>query len=226
MHQVLVVEDDEDVASPLARAIEAEGYDAVVVSHGRQALDHVGRRGTDLVILDLGLPDMDGLDVATEMRRSGFGGGLIMLTVRVSELDIVTGLDAGADDYMTKPVSVAELQSRIRSVLRRSHRAYGSTVPATAGSLRIEPAERRVTYDGQTVVSSGREYDVLAHLMANHGRVLTHDELTSGVWGAAWSGSPKVLHSAVARVRDRLAAVGAPERIESVRSVGFRLTST
>ena len=154
MAHVLVVEDDEDVAVPLAHLVAAGGYDAALVSRGDDALAHVGGHDTDVVILDGVLPDMDGLEVCSALREIGFEGGLIMVTGRGGELDVVAGLDAGADDYLTKPCSVAELMSRVRSVHRRVHRTYGPpTAIRTPNGLHV--GEHVVTFDGAEIVSRG-----------------------------------------------------------------------
>ncbi|WP_210649870.1 response regulator transcription factor [Nocardioides sp. SYSU D00065] len=225
MQHVLVVEDDEDLAVPLAHLFEAAGFEASVVARGEDAITHVGDVDTDMVILDLVLPDMDGVEVCGTLRESGFSGGLIMVTARGDELDVVAGLDAGADDYLAKPVSVAELQSRVRSVLRRIHRSYDRPPGSTPGTPSLEITEHQITYGGREVVTSGREYDVLALLVAHRGQVVTRERFMDEVWGSDWSGSPMVLPSAIARIRERLATAGAPERIENVRGIGFRLAS-
>ena len=223
MAHVLVVEDDEDVAVPLTHLFAAGGYDAALVSRGDDALAHVGGHDTDVVILDGVLPDMDGLEVCSALREIGFEGGLIMVTGRGGELDVVAGLDAGADDYLTKPCSVAELMSRVRSVHRRVHRTYGPPPDRTPSGLHV--GEHVVTFDGAEIVSRGREYDVLALLVANRGRVVRRETLMERVWGSDWNGSEMVLPSAIGRIRDRLASVGAPDQVENVRGIGFRLSA-
>ena len=222
MAHVLVVEDDEDVAVPLTHLFAAGGYDAALVSRGDDALAHVGGHDTDVVILDGALPDMDGLEVCSALREIGFEGGLIMVTGRGGELDVVAGLDAGADDYLTKPCSVAELMSRVRSVLRRVHGTYAPLTDRV--SLGLYFGEHVVTFDGAEIVSRGREYDVLALLVANRGRVVRRELLMERVWGSDWTGSEMVLPSAIGRIRDRLASVGAPDRVDNVRGIGFRLS--
>ena len=225
VQHVLVVEDDDDVAMPLASFFVARGFDAAVSARGHEALEHVAATPTDLVVLDLILPDLDGIDVCSSLRDHGFGGGIIMLSARDQEVDVVTGLDAGADDYLAKPCSVAELEARVSSVLRRITGDYlvpAAGVPGPQSALVVR--DHQITYDGAEVVSSGREYDVLTLLIAHRGRVVPTGDLMDRVWGSDWSGSPVVLSSAVGRIRKRLAAVGATERVEVVRGVGFRLT--
>ena len=224
MQHVLVVEDDNDVAMPLGGFFDARGFDAAIAGTGREALDHVAATPTDLVLLDLILPDLDGLEVCTSLRERGFAGGIIMLSARDQEMDVVTGLDAGADDYLAKPCSVAELEARVSSVLRRISRAYVVSAGLPDGHAGLEVRDHRITCGGVEVVTRGREYDVLALLISQRGRVVRSDELMDRVWGPDWSGTPVVLSSAVGRVRKRLAAAGARERVEAVRGVGFRLT--
>ncbi len=230
MRHVLVVEDDSDVAVPLASFFHARGFDAAIAATGQEALDHVASIRTDLVLLDLILPDLDGMEVCGGLRNSGFTGGIIMLSGRDQEMNVVTGLDAGADDYLAKPCSVAELEARVGSVLRRISRAYAvpagglldvGTADVHAG---LEVRDHRITCGGVEVVSGGREYDVLAQLIAHRGRTVATGDLMDRVWEPDWTGSPVVLSSAVGRIRKRLAAAGARERVEAVRGVGFRLT--
>ena len=146
-HHVLVVEDEADIAFPLVRTLEREGYTVTWVERGQAALDHLVETETSLMILDLGLPDMDGLDVCRAARTAGFGGGIMIVTARGDELDRVVGLDYGADDYLAKPFGLAELQARVRALLRRSAPARaedGGT--AQPGGLRIDGGARRVPF--------------------------------------------------------------------------------
>jgi len=220
-----VVEDDCDVAVPLASFFLARGFDATIAASGREALDHVASTHTDLVVLDLVLPDLDGLEVCGSLRDSGFTGGIIMLSARDREMNVVTGLDAGADDYLGKPCSVAELEARVSSVLRRISRAYVvSAGGQPVGHAGLEVRDHRIACGGVEVVSGGREYDLLALLIAHRGRVMSTGDLMDRVWGPDWTGSPVVLSSAVGRIRKRLEAAGARERVDAVRGVGFRLS--
>lgn len=221
---VLVVEDDDDYASALARLFAAGGFDTAFVPDGEAALAHVAEVDTDLVILDLVLPGIDGLEVCAQLREDGFTGGIVMMSGRGDELDVVAGLDAGADDYLVKPCAIAELQSRVRSVLRRIHRTY---VPITDGPLRgarLQVVDHHITFDGVEITTRGREFDVLALLIEARGRVVLRETLMDAVWGPDWQGSPMVLASAVGRIRSRLEAAGAAETVENVRGVGFRLS--
>lgn len=150
MARVLVVEDEEDIAFPLVRTLEREGYDVTWLDSGRGALEHLRLESPDILILDLGLPDMDGLDVCRAARTAGFEGGIMIVTARGGELDRVVGLDFGADDYLVKPFGLAELQARVRALLRRSQSGRGDnrvTTTETASGLRVDVDARRVTIE-------------------------------------------------------------------------------
>ncbi len=230
MQHVLVVEDDSDVAVPLASFFLSRGFDASVVGSGQGALAHVADVPTDLLVLDLVLPDLDGVDVCGILRDRGFDGGIIILSARSQEVDVVTGLDAGADDYLAKPCSVAELEARVHSVLRRVAPTYVVAADdwpghqASRSGHGLEVHDHCITHDGVEVVTSGREHDVLALLVARRGQVVTIEDLMDRVWGPDWSGSPLVLSSTVGRIRKRMASVGVSDRVEAVHGVGFRLT--
>lgn len=221
-----MVEDDEDFASSLSHLFRAGGFEATVVTTGRDAIAHVEMAPPDLLILDLVLPDMDGVEVCRSLRTLGFNGGIVIVSGRDDELDVVAGLDAGADDYLVKPCSIAELQSRVRSVLRRIHRHYDATAQGLADHPQLEIVDHHIVFDGHEIATHGREFDVLALLIAQRGRVVLRETLMDKVWGADWEGSPMVLSAAVGRIRNRLEAVGASEQVENVRGVGFRLSPT
>ncbi|NYE36742.1 DNA-binding response OmpR family regulator [Nocardioides cavernae] len=223
MH-VLVVEDDGDYATALAQLFSAAGFETESVADGASALTHVDRVETHLVILDLILPDQDGLDVCSALRSRGFEGGIVIMSGRGEELDLVSGLDAGADDYLVKPCSIAELQSRVRSVLRRIHRTYVPTAEGPLRGSRLEVVDHHIAFGGTEIATRGREFDVLALLIEARGRVVLRETLMDEVWGPDWNGSQMVLPSAVGRIRSRLEAAGATEQVENVRGVGFRLS--
>jgi DNA-binding response OmpR family regulator len=226
-HQVLVVEDEEDIAFPLVRTLEREGYAVTWVDSGRAAIDHLADGTADVVILDLGLPDMDGLDVCRTIREAGFDGGIMIVTARAGELDRVVGLDYGADDYLAKPFGLAELQARVRALLRRSAPRTGPTTPDTASatSLRIDTAARRVLLGEQEVALTAKEFDVLALLSTHHDKVVPREQLMSEVWDENWFGSTKTLDVTIGRLRTKLEEAGADDRVVAVRGVGFRLES-
>jgi DNA-binding response OmpR family regulator len=223
-HHVLVVEDDDRIAAPLIRTLEREGYTAERLGKGLPAVDRMRTGDVDLLLLDLGLPDVDGLEVCRRVRTEGYEGGIIILTARDGELDRVVGLDIGADDYLAKPFALAELLARARALLRRStaHSTRAADASPTP-SLRVDSQARRVWVgDGELAVTS-KEFDVLALLDDDRGSVVTRDRLIVEVWDENWYGSTKMLDSAVGRLRQKLEESQAPVRIVTVRGVGFRL---
>ena len=223
--RVLVVEDEEDIAFPLVRTLEREGYDVAWVDNGQKALDDVAGTPTELVILDLGLPDMDGLEVCKRAREAGFTGGIMIVTARAGELDRVVGLDTGADDYLSKPFGLAELQARVRALLRRLHASRGDESHGDPAGLHVDVAARRV-YAGQTEVPlTGKEFDVLSILVANRDKVVSRGRLMADVWDENWYGSTKTLDVTIGRLRQKLEGAGVLEKVVAVRGVGFRLES-
>jgi DNA-binding response OmpR family regulator len=179
------------------------------------------------VVLDLGLPDLDGLDVCRQLRGDGFPGGILILTARGGELDRVVGLDVGADDYLGKPFALAELLARTRALLRRSQRAVPEPgeqpdAPAASG-LRVDRQARRVWCEEQEVGLTSKEFDLLALLDSERGAVLTRERLMDEVWDENWFGSTKTLDVTMGRLRQKLQDHQAPVQIVTVRGVGFRL---
>ncbi len=222
---MLVVEDERDIAFPLVRTLEREGYDVAWVGTGREVLDVVGRGPADVVILDLSLPDMDGLDVCRALRETGFDGAIMIVTARTGELDRVVGLDSGADDYLTKPFGLAELQARVRALLRRT-RVHEHTGPGSGSALRLDVDARRV-YAGEAEIKlTSKEFDVLSVLEAHRDKVVPRGRLMSEVWDENWYGSTKTLDVTIGRLRQKLEQAGLPDRVVAVRGVGFRLEHT
>ena len=220
-HQVLVVEDEEDVAFPLVRTLEREGYDVSWVDSGQKALDSLPA-GPEVVILDLGLPDIDGLEVCRRAREAGFEGAIMIVTARAGELDRVVGLDYGADDYLAKPFGLAELQARVRALLRRTSSASGAA-EARPDGLRIDVDARRVYAGDEEVPLTGKEFEVLNILAANRDKVVSRGRLMADVWDENWYGSTKTLDVTIGRLRQKLKSVGVTDRVVAVRGVGFRL---
>jgi DNA-binding response OmpR family regulator len=222
-HRVLLVEDEPDVATPLVQMLEREGYVVDQASTGRDAISAVGRRDHDVVVLDLGLPDMDGLDVCRKLRNSGYEGAILMLTARAQEVDRVVGLDAGADDYLAKPFGLAELLARLRALLRRTtERASGR---ADGRALDVDLAAHRVYVGEKEVPLTGKEFDVLAVLIANRDKVVSRTQLMTQVWSEGWYGSTKTLDVTIGRLRQKLEKAAPADRVVTVRGVGFRLES-
>ncbi|CAB4912875.1 unannotated protein [freshwater metagenome] len=225
VQDVLVVEDEEDIAVPLMRTLEREGYEVSRASGGAEAVSFAVSNDPAVVILDLGLPDMDGLDVCRQMRSGGYEGGIIMVTARAGELDRVVGLDVGADDYLAKPFGLAELLARVRALLRRSGTptATDDTTVTTSSGLRIDAASRRVHLNEREIALTAKEFDVLAVLASNHDKVVPRETLMNQVWDQNWYGSTKTLDVTIGRLRSKLEAADAGEKVVAIRGVGFRL---
>ncbi len=215
MPSLLVVEDDEAIAIPLARALAREGFAVSHVGTGAEALAALEAGGIDAVVLDLGLPDMDGGLVCEKAKRRHPLIPVLMLTARSSELDEVMGLDAGADDYLTKPFSLAVLIARIRALLRRTE----TPEALEYGGVRLEHEARRVTRDDSEIELTPTEFDLLELLMRNAGLVVRREAIMEGVWGPGWFGSTKTLDVHAAALRRKL---GEPEPFTTVRGIGYR----
>ena len=214
--QVLIVEDDVAIATQLTRGLVRGGYHVDHVTTGREALTRGGR--PDVVLLDLELPDGDGVAVCRALReRSDLA--IIVITAYGEESDRVSALDAGADDYLVKPFGLAELQARIRAVLRRV-RPGSSTDIVKHGPLVIDSRTRKVTVQGQEVVLTAKEFDIFECLALDPGRVFSRQEVLETAWDAHWYGPTKVLDVHLAALRRKL---GVPGVIETVYGRGFRL---
>ena len=223
MNSLLLVEDDERISQPLVRMLEAEGFTVVHVDAGEAALAAVKRSIPDLVLLDLSLPDIDGLDVCRRLRASHPALPIVMLTARNEEVDMVVGLDAGADDYITKPFRVAELTARIRTRLRASAVASPTSEPDTFGNLHIDRAARRAWVAGDELALAPKEFDLLVLLATRHGETLRRETIMTEVWDENWWGSTRTLDTHVASLRRKLGdSSDTPERIITVRGIGFR----
>ncbi|MBV7412821.1 response regulator transcription factor [Dermabacteraceae bacterium TAE3-ERU27] len=225
MTHLLLVEDDSAISEPLSRALGREGYAVTRAACGRDALiAAAGDVPVDFVILDLGLPDIDGLEVCRRLRKGGLEAPVLILTARADEVDAVVGLDAGADDYVTKPFRLGELQARIRALLRRAQ-VVEEAAPEelSVNGVSIDVAARRAFVDGEEISLSAKEYDLLRVLVREAGSVVTRDDLMREVWGAEWWGSTKTLDMHVSWLRRKLGdEATSPRRITTVRGVGFR----
>ncbi|WHU45320.1 response regulator transcription factor [Gordonia sp. L191] len=222
MTHVLLAEDDAAIAEPLARALAREGYGCEVVGTGTQALDRVADGRFELLILDLGLPEIDGLEVCRRVRVEQPELAVLMLTARTDEVDFVVGLDAGADDYVGKPFRLAELLARVRALLRRSQTP--DDVVLEGGDLRLDARARRATLNGTDLVLANREFDLLRFLMERAGQVVGRDEILTEVWGSADLRSSKTLDMHISWLRRKIGddRHDRPRHIVTVRGVGFR----
>ncbi len=218
--RVLLVEDDPHIGASLLRAFTATGYDACWAQTGAHAVDSFKEHPSDLVLLDLGLPDLDGLEVCRRIRDHDPSATIMMLTARDEELDIVIGLDAGAVDYITKPFTLAELLARVRAQLRRA--SHTGSEPTVVGDLRVDENGRRAWIDDDELTLRVKEFDLLARLVRDAGVALTREVLMSDVWDENWYGSTKTLDFHVAAVRRKIDCGGGPSRITTLRGVGYR----
>ncbi|KWX02416.1 DNA-binding response regulator [Carbonactinospora thermoautotrophica] len=219
MTRVLLAEDDTAISEPLARALRREGYDVEVREDGPAALGYAVQGGVDLLVLDLGLPGMDGLEVCRRLRTDGHSFPVLILTARADEVDTVVGLDAGADDYVTKPFRLAELLARVRALLRRGQ---NDTTTGVHG-VRIDAESHRAWLGDKELNLTAKEFDLLRVLVREAGRVVTRDQLMREVWDTTWWSSTKTLDMHISWLRKKLGDdAHHPKYITTVRGVGFR----
>lgn len=223
MTRILIVEDEASLSEPLAFLLEREGYETEVAADGPSALAEFDRAGADLVLLDLMLPGLPGTEVCRELRTRSTVP-IIMLTAKDSEVDIVVGLELGADDYVTKPYSTRELLARIRAVLRRHIEVdVDDNQVLEAGSVRMDVERHSVTVDGREVAMPLKEFELLELLLRNAGRVLTRGQLIDRVWGSDYFGDTKTLDVHIKRIRSKIEKVPSdPKLLVTVRGLGYR----
>jgi DNA-binding response OmpR family regulator len=221
---VLVVDDEEAISEAVRARLESEGYRVLVAADGPQAIALTSAEHPDLVVLDLMLPGMDGLEVCAEIQRERWVP-VLMLTARTEEADKVAGFAVGADDYLTKPFSLRELAVRVRAILRRVERIRTATQPAETirrGTLEIDATRRRVTVDGDEIGLTPLEFEILVSLARDPGVVFTREQLMDRVWGYRDYAGGRVVDSHVARVRRKLGEGGnEPRFIRTVHGVGY-----
>jgi DNA-binding response OmpR family regulator len=224
--RIVLVEDDPRVSEPLVRMLQAEGFAVEHHDTGLPAVDAVLTSVPDLLLLDLTLPDTDGLEICRRLRGTLPALPIVMLTARAEEVDIVVGLGAGADDYITKPFRLAELMARIRARLRAAE-ASQTALPSRGilerRGLRVDLDARRVFVDGSEVELTAKEFDLLALLMSEAGRTVRRDDIMTQVWDENWWGSTRTLDTHISTLRRKIGDVSDPPTIiVTVRGIGFR----
>lgn len=222
--RVLVVEDDEKLASLTRRALERDGYTVQIAGSGDEALWAAREFPPDAVVLDAMIPGPDGFEVCRRMRHDGCWAPVIMVTALDTVVDRITGLDAGADDYLTKPFSLAELSARLRALLRRAAVERPSVLEV--GDLRLDPASRAVTRSGEPIDLSPREYALLEMLMRHAGEVLTRSELLDHVWDVEYEGTSNVVNVYIGYLRDKVDRPFGTDTIRTVRGHGYTLMAS
>jgi two-component system alkaline phosphatase synthesis response regulator PhoP len=222
--RILVVEDDQDIAQLVARYLEKAGFAPQVLSSGRDALTAIAAQAPDLIVLDLMLPQVDGLDVcrAVRGREATAAIPIIMLTARADESDRIVGLELGADDYLAKPFSPNELVARVRALLRRTQRGSAPLGRALAyGPIVVDPERHTVSSSGIEVTLTAKEFLLLAYLLQHRGRVLSRDVLLTDVWGYRYTGGTRTVDVHVRRLREKLPLLA--EALVTVKQFGYKL---
>ena len=219
--RVLVVEDEEKMAGLLRRGLEEEGYAVDAVGSGREAIWLATENPYDAVVLDVMLPDADGLEVCRKIREAGAWSPVLMLTARDAVPDRIAGLDAGADDYLTKPFSFAELLARLRALMRRE--AQERPAILRVGDLTLDPASRRVTRGDVVIDLTPKEFALTEYMMRHPGEVLTRTRLIEHVWDFAYGGDSNVVDVYVRYLREKIDRPFGTNTIETVRGAGYRL---
>ncbi len=218
--RILFVEDERSISEPFSKALVREGFEPTVAATAADALALAEEIDPDFVLLDLNLPDGDGRDVARELRRRG-DVPILMLTARGTEMDRVVGLELGADDYVVKPFSSAEVIARIRAVLRRAAQSGAPEEPTSLGGLEVDPGMRTATLGGRELDLTRKEFELLARLLRDAPRVVSREDLIADVWDQNWFGSTKTLDVHVGTLRRKLGED--TSWIHTVRGVGFAL---
>jgi two-component system KDP operon response regulator KdpE len=223
--RVLVIDDEAPIQRFLKPALAASGYDVITAATGRQALHLIATAAPDVIVLDLGLPDMDGKDVLAQARAFS-QVPVIVLSARDREAEKIAALDLGADDYVEKPFAIGELMARLRAALRHAARAGKENAGFEAGGLSVDLASRMVSRDGAAIKLTPKEFDLLAILVRHAGKVVTHKEILARVWGPAHAEDTQYLRVFVGQLRAKIEpASDAPRLIQTEAGVGYRLSA-
>lgn len=217
--KILVVEDDYTIARFVELELSHQGYSVIKVSDGNAALKAVEEEAPDLVILDIMIPGIGGLEVTTKIREAGNDVPILMLTALSEASDLVAGFDVGADDYLRKPFEVTELLSRVRALLKRLDQARGSSLLEASGVV-MDPDSRRASVHGEPLELTAKEYDLLSYLVANAGRVISRDEIISSVWGGQQAMDSNVIEVFVCHLRNKIGDHNNTV-IQTIRGVGY-----
>ncbi len=220
MKRILIVEDEAKIARFLTLELAHEGYEVIVANNGRIALDSFEKEAPDLIILDLMLPELSGIEVCRRIRQSS-DMPILMLTAKDDVSDKVMGLDMGADDYMTKPFAIEELLARIRVGLKKHRVGNDENGALTKGLLCIEPARYRVTYDQQTIALTKKEFDLLLYLWKHENTAVTRDELLEHVWGFCYAGDTNIVDVYIRYLRQKIDLCYGIKLIHTIRAVGY-----
>lgn len=222
--RILVVDDEPQILRFLKPSLTAAGYDVITATTGGEALKLVASQAPDAILLDLGLPDLDGKDVIRQLREWSVVP-IIVVSARDQEKEKIAALDLGADDYIDKPFGIGELLARLRAALRHAAQHSGKQTTFVAGGLSIDILAHTVTHDGQPIKLTPKEFDLLTVLVRNGGRVVTHKQLLTAVWGPAHTHDLQYLRVFVGQLRQKLASPGgAPDLIQTESGIGYRLS--
>ena len=223
--RVLVVDDEPQILRFLKPSLTAAGYDVVVASSGREALKLAATNSPDVIVLDLGLPDMDGKDVITEL-RSWSNTPIVVLSARDGETEKIAALDLGADDYVNKPFKIGELTARLRTALRHATQKTGENTRIKVGALEIDVLAHTAAIDGKPLKLTPKEFDLLAVLVRNAGRVVTHRQILTAVWGPAHAEDLQYLRVFVGQLRQKLSpSPQAPDYVVTEPGIGYRFNA-
>jgi two-component system, OmpR family, alkaline phosphatase synthesis response regulator PhoP len=220
--KILVVEDEPSIVTLLQFNLEQAGFEVIVAMDGKEALERATTEKPQLIILDLMLPQLDGLEVCKRLRSQNNMVPILMLTAKDDELDKILGLELGADDYLTKPFSPREVVARVKAILRRAEQTaqpISEMDEIVVGELVIRPDDYEVYYRGRAVELTPKEFELLAHLARNKGRVLTRDQLLNAVWNYDFAGDTRIVDVHISHLRDKIK----PTYIKTVRGLGYKL---